>query len=74
MALPWYYSVSMRGWLLIDGILYYTDGLIAGEFDGKKTIKKGDYVLVEDDNVLLKQNGKKRDNRLQQTGYSDKPW
>lgn len=35
MTLPYYYLSRHDRIALIDEILYYSDGLIAGEFDGK---------------------------------------
>ena len=75
LALPWYYLSQHERIALIDSILYYSDGLIAGEFDGKKTIKKGDYVLVEDDNVFAEAKWKEKEIiAYSRNGYSNKTW
>ncbi len=75
MTLPYYYLGQHERIALIDGILYYSDGLIAGEMDGRKTIKKGDYVLVEDDNVFVEAKWKAREIiAYSKDGYSNKKW
>lgn len=75
MTLPYYYLSQHERIALIDEILYYSDGLIAGEIDGKKTIKKGDYVLVEDDNVFVEAKWKEQEIiAYSKEGYSNKQW
>ena len=60
---------------MIDEILYYSDGLIAGEIDGKKTIKKGDYVLVENDDVFVEAKWKEKEIiAYSEEGYDNKQW
>jgi hypothetical protein len=75
MSLPWYYLSQHDRIALIDGILYYSDGLIAGNIEGKKTIKKGDYVLVENDNVFVEAKWKEKEIiAFSKDGYSNKTW
>ena len=75
MTLPWYYLSGHERITLINGTVYYSDGLTAGEVDGKKTIKKGDYVLVEDDNVFVEAGWKEREIiAYSKEGYSNKEW
>ena len=75
MTLPWYYLSQHDRLALIEGILYYSDGLVAGEIDGKKTIKKGDYVLVENDNVFVEAKWKEQEIiAYSKEGYSNKQW
>jgi hypothetical protein len=60
---------------LIDEKVYYSDGLIAGDMDGRKTIKKGDYILVEDENVFVVAGWKDREIiAYSREGYSNKEW
>jgi hypothetical protein len=75
MSLPWYYLSQHDRIALIDSIVYYSNGLIAGDFDGKKTIKKGDYVLVENDNVFVEALWKEKEIiAYSKDGYSNKEW
>lgn len=75
MSLPWYYLSQHDRIALIDGIVYYSDGLTAGDFNGKKTIKKGDYVLVENDNVFVEAMWKEKEIiAYSKDGYSNKQW
>ena len=75
MTLPWYYLSQHERIALINGILYYSDGLIAGDINGKKTIKKGDYVLVENDNVFVEAKWKEKEIiAFSKEGYSNKQW
>ena len=51
------------------------DGLIAGDINGKKTIKKGEYVLVENDNVFVEAKWKEKEIiAYSKEGYSNKQW
>ncbi|MBT3272700.1 MAG: hypothetical protein HN368_06075, partial [Spirochaetales bacterium] len=75
MTLPWYYLSRHERLAMIDDVLYYSDGLIAGEIDGRKTIRKGDYVLVEDGNVFVEAGWNENEIIAYSTnGYSDKEW
>jgi hypothetical protein len=75
MTLPWYYLSQHERIALIDEMVYYSDGLIAGDMDGKRTIKKGDYVLVEDDNVFVEAKWKEKEIiAYSKEGYSNKQW
>jgi hypothetical protein len=75
MTLPWYYLSQHERIALIDGILYYSDGLIAGDINGKKTIKQGDYVLVENDDVFVEAKWKEKEIiAYSKDGYSNKQW
>ena len=48
---------------------------MAGDMHGKKTIKKGDYVLVEDDNVFVEAKWKEKEIiAYSKQGYSNKQW
>jgi hypothetical protein len=75
MTLPWYYLSQHERIEMIDDVLYYSDGLVAGEIEGRKTIKKGDYVLVEDDNVFVEAKWKEQEIiAYSKDGYSNKRW
>ena len=75
MTLPYYYLSQHERTALIDEMVYYSDGLMAGDMDGKRTIKKGDYVLVEDDNVFVEAKWKEKEIiAYSKEGYSNKQW
>ncbi len=75
MALPYYYLSQHERLALVNDILYYSDGLVAGEFDGKKIIRHGDYVLAEDGDVFVKAIWKSKEIIAYSTdGYTDKRW
>ena len=75
LALPWYYLSQHERMALIDGILYYSDGVVAGELNGKKTISQGNYILVEDDNVFVEAKWKEKEIiAYSKEGYSIKRW
>ncbi|MCP4313990.1 MAG: hypothetical protein GY790_22270 [Bacteroidetes bacterium] len=75
MALPWYYLSQHERLALIDETVYYSEGLTAGDVDGRKTIKKGDYVLVENDNVFVEAKWKEQEIiAYSKEGYSSRQW
>jgi hypothetical protein len=75
MTLPYYYLSRHERIALIDETLYYSDGLVAGEVNGRRTIRKGDYVLVEDDNVFVEAKWKEKEIiAYSKQGYSNKQW
>ena len=75
MTLPYYYLSRHERMALIGEKVYYSDGLVAGEVDGRKTIRKGDYVLVEDDNVFVEAKWKEKEIiAYSREGYSNKQW
>jgi hypothetical protein len=75
MTLPYYYLSRHERIALIDESLYYSDGMIAGDVDGRKTIRKGDYILVEDDNVFVEALWKETEIiAYSRDGYSARQW
>ena len=75
MTLPYYYLSRHDRIALIDEVVYYSDGLMAGDMDGKKTIKKGNYVLVEENNVFVEAKWKEMEIiAYSKEGYAGKKW
>jgi len=75
MALPYFYLSQYERVALVNNILHYSSGVVAGEFDGRKIIRQGDYVLVEDDNVFVTVTWRPREVIAYSTqGYADKRW
>ena len=75
MTLPYLYLSQHERVAMVNEVLYYSDGLIAGEFDGKKIIRKGDYILVEDNNVFVETVWREREIiAYSEKGYANKTW
>jgi hypothetical protein len=75
MALPWHTLSRHERIALIDEVLFYSDGLTAGDVDGRQTVRKGNYVLVEDDNVFVEAGWKEKEIiAYSKAGYADKCW
>lgn len=53
MTLPWYYLSRLDRVALIDEALYYSNGVVARVEDGKNIIRKGDFILRENDNLFV---------------------
>lgn len=53
MTLPWYYLSRLERVAFIDDALYYSDGVVARVEDGKNIIRKGDFILRENDNLFV---------------------
>ena len=52
-TLPWYYLSRLERERFEKGVLYYSDGVVAQTEAGKDLIRKGDFVLREDDNLFV---------------------
>jgi len=75
MALPYFYLSQYDRRSLVDDVLYYSGGVVAGEFDGRKIIRQGDYVLVENGDVFVKAIWRSKEIIAYSTdGYADKRW
>ncbi len=75
LALPYVYLSQFERLALVNDILYYSDGVVAGEFDGKKIIRRGDYVLVEDGDVFVATTWRAHEIVAYSTnGYAEKCW
>ncbi|MBB4621261.1 endo-alpha-N-acetylgalactosaminidase family protein [Parabacteroides faecis] len=53
MTLPWYYLSRLERVAFVDEALYYSEGVIARVEDGKNIIRKGDFILRENDNLFV---------------------
>ncbi len=75
MALPYFYLSQYERRALVNDILYYSGGVVAGEFDGRKIIRQGDYVLVENGDVFVKAIWRSKEIIAYSTGgYAGKRW
>jgi len=52
-TLPWYYLSRLERQKFEHEALYYSDGVVARTEAGKRIIRKGDFVLREDDDLFV---------------------
>ncbi|MCX6872788.1 MAG: endo-alpha-N-acetylgalactosaminidase family protein [Verrucomicrobia bacterium] len=52
-TLPWYYLGRFERIKFENDALIYSDGVVARNENGKRIIRKGDFVLREDDNLFV---------------------
>ena len=52
-TLPWYYLGKFQRVKFENDALFYTDGVVARNESGKRIIRKGDFILREDDNLFV---------------------
>lgn len=75
MALPYLYLSQYDRLAMVDECLHYSSGVVAGEFDGKKIIRQGNYLLREDDNLFVKAIWREKEIiAYSADGYTDKSW
>lgn len=75
MTLPWYYLSRHDRVAFTNETLYYSDGIIAREENGNKIIRKGDFILRENDDLFVP--ALWHDNEIiafSMNGYTDKAW
>ncbi len=74
-TLPWYYLSRLERVKLEKDTLYYSDGVVARTEDGKRIIRKGDFILREDDNLFVPALWKEKEIvAYSGTGYENKTW
>ncbi len=75
MTLPWYYLSRLDRVAFIDEALYYSQGVVAREEDGEKIIRKGDFILRENDNLFVPALWNDMEIiAFSNEGYTDKTW
>jgi len=52
-TLPWYYLGRLERVKFANDALIYSDGVVARTENGKRIIRKGDFVLREDDHLFV---------------------
>lgn len=75
MTLPWYYLSRLKRVAFIDETLYYSEGIIAREENGHKIIRKGNFILRDNDNLFVP--ALWRDKEIiaySKDGYSQRYW
>ena len=74
-TLPWYYLSQYQRVAFENEVLYYSGGIKAGEENGKKIIRKGNYILRENDNLFVEAKWKEKEIIAYSTiGYKDEKW
>ncbi|MCX6929761.1 MAG: endo-alpha-N-acetylgalactosaminidase family protein [Verrucomicrobia bacterium] len=74
-TLPWYYLSRLERKTFEHNVLQYSDGVVARTEEDKKIIRKGQFVLRENDNLFVPALCKKREIiAYSKTGYQDKLW
>ena len=74
-TLPWYYLGRLERVKFESQTLRYSDGVIARTEAGKNIIRKGDFVLRENDNLFVPALWHKKEIiAYSKTGYEDKTW
>ena len=74
-TLPWYYLSRLERVKFENGTLFYSDGVVARTEDGKRIIRKGDFVLREDDNLFVPALWQEQEIiAYSREGYENKSW
>jgi hypothetical protein len=74
-TLPWYYLSRLQREKFEDGALFYSDGVVARTEDGKSIIRKGGFVLREDDDLFVPALWNKNEIlAYSRQGYANKSW
>jgi hypothetical protein len=74
-TLPWYYLSRLERVKFDKDTLYYSDGVVARTEPGKRVIRKGDFILREDDNLFVPALWKEKEIvAYSKTGYEKKAW
>lgn len=74
-TLPWYYLNRRDRERFEDGVLYYSDGVVARTEAGRKVIRNGDFVLREDDHLFVPAQWNRREIiAYSRPGYPARSW
>jgi hypothetical protein len=74
-TLPWYYLSRLERTTFENNVLHYSDGLIARTEAGTNIIRKGEFVLRENDNLFVPALWKEKEIiAYSKTGYENKLW
>ena len=74
-TLPWYYLSRLERQKFENDTLYYSDGVVARYEGGKRIIRKGDFVLREDDDLFVPALWHKQEIiAYSKLGYASKSW
>jgi hypothetical protein len=74
-TLPWYYLSRLERQRFENEVLYYSDGVVARTEGGKRIIRRGDFVLREDDNLFVPALWHQKEIiAYSKPGYENKTW
>jgi hypothetical protein len=74
-TLSWYYLSRLERLRFEGNALYYSGGVVARTEAGRNIIRQGEFILRENDNLLVPALWQKRELiAYSKTGYQDKPW
>ena len=75
-TLPWYYLSRLERQKFENNALYYSDGVVARTENGKRIIRKGEFVLREDDHLFVPALWTETKEIIASSGpgYKDKAW
>ncbi len=74
-TLPWYYLSRLERVKFENEALFYSDGVVARNESGKRIIRKGEFVLREDDDLCTPALWNKREIiAYSKAGYTGKSW
>jgi hypothetical protein len=75
MTLPWYYLSQLERIAFENDVLYYSEGVMAGMENGKKIIRRGNFILRQDDDLFVPALWKEREIiAYSQSGYANREW
>jgi hypothetical protein len=74
-TLPWYYLSRLERQKFENEVLYYSDGVVARTENGKRIIRKDDFVLREDDHLFVPALWNKKEIvAYSRPGFENKAW
>ena len=74
-TLPWYYLSRLERERFENGVLHYSDGVVARTEAGKQIIRRGDFILREDDDLFVPALWNEREIiAYSRTGYEGRWW
>ena len=74
-TLPWYYLSRLERERFEDNALYYSGGVVARTEAGKNIIRRGEFVLRENDNLFVPALWRQKEIiAYSKAGYENKPW
>jgi hypothetical protein len=75
-TLPWYYLGRLDRLEFKQGVVRYSDGVVARTEDGRNIIRRGDFVLRENDDLFVPALWREQKEIIaySKTGYQNKSW
>ena len=74
-TLPWYYLSRLERVSFENNVLHYSGGVVARTEQGKNVIRKGDFMLRENDDLFVPALWHKKEIiTYSRSGYQNRPW